>query len=142
MYKRQEWGSASDGQRIYVQIANFYGLPFAGGFGGGWAALDPATGAVLWIAADPNGSVAIGPMTVANGVVYASSMGHLATMPNMLALSAATGSTLWSYAAGASVNAGATVVDGQVYWGSGYSHLGIPPWTPNNKFYKFTLGGH
>jgi polyvinyl alcohol dehydrogenase (cytochrome) len=58
----------------------------------------------------------------------------------MLALNAATGQTLWTFAAGSSVNAGATVVDGSVYWGSGYAHLGIPGFTGNNKFYAFKAG--
>jgi hypothetical protein len=25
--------------------------------------------------------------------------------------------------------------------GSGYAHLGIPPWTTNNKVYEFSSGG-
>jgi polyvinyl alcohol dehydrogenase (cytochrome) len=105
---------------------------------GGWAALDPATGTILWITADPNGAVDIGPMTVANGVVYASSMAGSATDDTMLAMNAATGAILWSFPAGASVNAGATVVNGAVYWGSGYDHLGIPGYTGGNKqFYAF-----
>jgi len=137
-----EWGSASDGKRIYVQIANFYGLPNAGGNGGSWAALDPATGKILWQRADPNGSVALGPLAVADGVVYAPSMAGLpATAPTMLALDAANGHTLWSFAAGSSVNAGATIVDDVVYWGSGYAHLGIPGYTSNNKFYAFSKNG-
>jgi polyvinyl alcohol dehydrogenase (cytochrome) len=136
-----EWGSASDGKRIYVAIANFYGIPGPDGSAGSWAALDPATGAILWHRADPNGAVAIGPLTVADGVVYASSMAGAATAPTMLALDAANGSTLWSFAAGSSVNAGATIVNGVVYWGSGYTHLGIPGYTGNNKFYAFSTNG-
>ena len=50
-----EWGSASDGSSIYVAIANLYGIPYAGGNAGSWAALDPATGAILWQVPDPNG---------------------------------------------------------------------------------------
>lgn len=137
-----EWGSATDGKRIYVQIGNLYGIPWAMGIAGGWAALDPATGAILWQAADPNGAVALGAVTVANGVVFAPSMGHSPTMPNMLALSAADGSTLWSYQAGASVNSGATVVDGMVFWGAGYTNLGLPPFTGSTSFYGFSLGGN
>jgi len=138
-----EWGWGSDGKRVYVQIANFYGLPSpAGGYAGSWAALDPATGAILWQKADPNGAIDLGPMTVANGVVYAASMAGSASAPTMFALDAATGNTLWSFAAGSSVNAGATVVNGTVYWGSGYAHLGIPGYTPNNKFYAFSLNGN
>ena len=136
-----EWGSASDGTRIYVAIANFYGIPYGSGSAGSWAALDPATGAILWQKADPNGAVDIGPMTVANGIVYAASMAGSATAPTMLAMDASTGKTLWSFAAGSSVNAGAVVVNGVVYWGSGYAHLGIPGYSGNNKFYAFTKGG-
>ncbi len=136
-----EWGSASDGTRIYVAIANLYGIPYAAGNAGSWAALDPATGAILWQKADPNGAIDIGPMAVANGVVYAGSMAGAATAPTMFGLDAGTGNTLWSFVSGASVNAGATVVDGTVYWGSGYSHLGIPGFTGNNKFFALTKNG-
>jgi polyvinyl alcohol dehydrogenase (cytochrome) len=93
--------------------------------------------------AQPNGSVDLGPMAVANGVVYASSMaGSPATAPTMFAMDASTGKTVWSFAAGSSVNAGATIVNGNVYWGSGYAHLGIPGYTGNNKFYAFTKNGN
>ena len=39
------------------------------------------------------------------------------------------------------MNAGATVADGEVYWGSGYTHLGIPGFTGNNKFFAFSKNG-
>lgn len=134
-----EWGSASDGTRIYVAIGNLYGIPYAAGSAGSWAALDPATGAILWQKADPNGAMDLGPLAVANGVVYAPSMGAAVstTAPTMFALDASTGKTLWSFAAGSSVNAGATVVNGTVLWGSGYTHLGSFLGTGNNKFYAF-----
>ena len=38
----------------------------------------------------------------------------------MYALAAATGKILWSFASGGSVSGGAAIVDGSVYWGSGY----------------------
>ena len=136
-----EWGSATDGKRIYVSIANFYGLPTPYGGGGSWAALDPETGKILWQVGDPNGAVAIGPLSVADGVVFASSMASAAAAPTMLALDAASGQTLWTYASGSSVNAGASIVDGTVYWGSGYTHLGIPGYTTNNKFFAFSKNG-
>lgn len=132
------WGSASDGKRIYVSIANLYGTPAAVGAAGSWAALNPETGAILWQAGDPNGAIALGPLAVADGVVFASSMAGSASSPTMLALSAASGQTLWTFAAGSSVNAGASIVNGVVYWGSGYSQLGIPGYTGNNKFYAFS----
>ena len=172
------WGSATDGERIYVAISNSEHLPYypAGtgvGKAGSWSALDPTTGEILWQTPDPNvvvsglsgsplpvdpkgGAVDTGPMTVANGVVYAPSMGAAkpcdppkacATepLPNMFALDAATGKVLWSYPSGGSVNAGAVVVDGVVYWGSGYSNLPEIKWFVGNnktgKFYAFSLGG-
>lgn len=136
-----EWGSATDGTRIYVAIANFYGIPWGGGSAGFFAALDPATGNVLWRAADPNGAMDLGPLTVANGVLYVPSMGASATAPNMLALDSGSGKTLWSYPGGSSVIAGATVSNGIVYWGSGYTHLGLPGMTGGKTFYAFTIGG-
>ena len=143
-----EWGSASDGNLIYVAISNLYGIPYAGGSSGSWAALDPATGAIVWRKADPNGAVDLGPLAVAKGVVYAPSMGGPTfgggspnTAPTMFGLNAATGDILWSYASGASVIAGATIANGSVFWGSGYTHLGIPGFTGNNQFYAFTPNG-
>jgi polyvinyl alcohol dehydrogenase (cytochrome) len=136
-----EWGSASDGKRIYVAIANLYGIPYSAGSAGSWAALDPATGAILWQVPDPNGAIDIGPLAVAGGVVFASSMAGGLTAPTMLGLNANNGSIVWSFAPGSSVNAGAAIYNGVVYWGSGYAHLGIPGFTGNNKFYAFSNNG-
>jgi polyvinyl alcohol dehydrogenase (cytochrome) len=136
-----EWGSASDGERIYVSIANLYGIPTPVGIAGSWAALDPATGQILWQVGDPNGAITLGPLTVAGGVVFASSMAGGAAAPTMLALKAETGQTLWTYAAGSSVNAGPAVSNGTLFWGSGYAHLGIPGFTTNNKFFAFSVNG-
>jgi polyvinyl alcohol dehydrogenase (cytochrome) len=137
-----EWGSATDGKRIYVSIANLYGIPDGLAGAGSWAALDPATGKIVWRVADPNGAITIGPVTVANGTVFVSSMAGSASAPTMLALDAETGQTRWSYAAGSSVNAGPAIADGVLYWGSGYAHLGIPGFTTNNKLYAFSVDGH
>ena len=136
-----EWGSAFDGKRIYVSIANLYGIPTNVGGAGSWAALDPATGQILWQVGDPNGAISVGPVTAANGAIFVSSMAGSPTAPTMLALDPATGQTLWTFAAGSSVNAGPAVVDGVVYWGSGYAHLGIPGFTTNNKVYAFSVDG-
>lgn len=140
-----EWGSASDGVRIYVAISNLYGIPYAAGSAGSWAALDPATGSILWQIPDPNGAIDIGPLSVANGVVYAPSMAGAATAPNMFAFNAANGKLLWQFAAGHSVNAGASIVNGIVYWGSGYAHLGSPGQTGSSTtgtFYAFSNNGN
>jgi polyvinyl alcohol dehydrogenase (cytochrome) len=139
-----EWGSATDGQRIYVAISNLYGIPYNNGaiHAGSWSALDPATGKTLWQVADPNGAIDLGPMAASNGVVYAASMAGAANAPNMFALDASTGATIWSFAAGGSVIAGATIVGDSIYWGSGYTHLPLPGFTTSNKFYAFSVNGN
>jgi polyvinyl alcohol dehydrogenase (cytochrome) len=137
-----EWASATDGKRIYVAESNSNTLS-----GGYWSALDVTTGKVLWSTNDPGpgwqstygffGYSAEGPISVANGVVYACSLdpqGH------MYGMNAETGQILWSFASGGSCNAGAAIADGTVYWGSGY-HLFAPLTTDNNRFYAFSLGG-
>jgi polyvinyl alcohol dehydrogenase (cytochrome) len=146
-----EWGSAYDGQRIYTQEANptlfppgnSYTLCCGGGTvtGGSWAALDPQTGAFDWQTAVPGGYAALGPVSEANGVMYGESMVGDGSEPDVYALDAATGKILWSYNAGSSVISGPSIVDGTVYWGAGYTHLGLPAFTGSNKLYAFTLNG-
>jgi polyvinyl alcohol dehydrogenase (cytochrome) len=133
-----EWGTATDGQRIYVEEADSghssYTLIPSGPTinWGSWSALDVATGKILWQTADPtSGSIDFGAVSVANGVVYAGSQG---SPGYMYALDAATGKILWSYASGGSVIDGPSIVDGVVYWGSGY-RIG----THNKKLYAFSV---
>jgi polyvinyl alcohol dehydrogenase (cytochrome) len=63
----------------------------------------------------------------------------------MYALDATTGKILWNFASGGSVIDGPSIVDGALYWGSGYSQI---RGTGNNKVFAFTLthsehaGGH
>jgi polyvinyl alcohol dehydrogenase (cytochrome) len=134
-----EWGSATDGKRIYVAISNANHLPYAAGTAGSWNALDPATGAILWRTPDPNGAIDLGPVAVANDIVYAPSMASGPTQSTMFALNAQTGSILWQFASGASVVAGASLADGMVFWGSGYAHIGNG--SGNTKFYGFSIDG-
>lgn len=129
-----EWGSATDGNRIYVAISNSEHKPWAMGTNGGWSALDPVTGQILWQTADPTGGIDPGAVSVANGVVFGCS---LDAQGHMYGFDAATGRTLWSFASGGSCNSGAAISNGVVYWGSGYSNFGLG--TPNNKFYAFKL---
>jgi polyvinyl alcohol dehydrogenase (cytochrome) len=138
------WGSATDGKRIYVSIGNAAHRPIeiaspAGEsttiMGGFWAALDAATGAVLWRTPDPHGAIDVGAVTVGNGVVYAGSLSPHGE--NMYALDAATGAMKWAFASGGSVASGAAVVDGVVYWGSGYKIGSVEG--SNNKLYAFWL---
>ena len=100
------------------------------------AALDPATGTIEWQTPDPQGAPDLGALTVANGVLYAGSMAH--TGDQMYALDTSTGDILWRFPAGGSVVGGPAVVDGTVYWGSGYARTGG---VGNDQFFAFSLGG-
>jgi polyvinyl alcohol dehydrogenase (cytochrome) len=79
-------------------------------------------------------------LAVANGIVYAPSLAGSATAPNMFALNATTGAKLWSFPAGSSVNAGAAIVGGVVYWGSGYARSSGAT-GGKDKFYAFSENG-
>jgi polyvinyl alcohol dehydrogenase (cytochrome) len=136
-----QWGTAYDGTRIYVPLADPspYSIPYtlANGesdMGGSWAALDPSTGAFDWQVATPADAAALGPASEANGVVYVGDMS--ATGQNMFALDAATGAQLWSFAAEGSVNAAPAIVNGVLYWGAGYHTAS------SHKLYAFSLDGH
>jgi polyvinyl alcohol dehydrogenase (cytochrome) len=129
-----EFGSATDGRRVYVAESDFLAQPYritsAGGVtttttGGSWAALDAATGRIVWQVADPQGAADFGYVSTANGVVYAGSTAD--TGNNMYALDARTGAVRWSFASGGPVVSGAAIVDGSVYWGSGYPVATICP---------------
>ena len=139
-----EWGSSTDGNRIYVADTNTNHTPWAllqngqptgvtvtSGF---WSALDAATGEILWQTANPANDEAPGPVTGANGVVYACSVDP---QGNMYAMDGATGEILWSFTSGGSCYGGAAIANGMVFWGSGYSNLGLG--TPNNKFFAFSV---
>jgi polyvinyl alcohol dehydrogenase (cytochrome) len=134
-----EWGTASDGTRIYVPIGNknktAYTLAPSGTSitWGSWAGLDARTGRIVWQTADPTpGSIDTGAASVANGVLFTGSYSG-----KMYALDAKSGSILWTFASGGSVADGPSIVDGVVYWGSGYKR--IAPGIGNNKLYAFDL---
>jgi polyvinyl alcohol dehydrogenase (cytochrome) len=57
----------------------------------------------------------------------------------MYALEAETGRIFWSFASGGSVLDAPSIVNGTVYWGSGYRR--IPPGIGNNKVFAFSLAG-
>lgn len=150
-----EWGSATDGARVYVAIADLEGRPYqitmAGGgrtaiSGGSWAALDASTGRVLWQVADPQQAADLGYVSTANGLVYAGSTAS--SGDDMYVLNAATGTILWRFASGGPVVSGAAIAGGTVYWGSGYSFAtGCPDASgsartcpgANDKLYAFRL---
>jgi hypothetical protein len=121
-----QWGSATDGNRIFVAVANS-GTALSPGTGkpwtlknqtttvsGGWAALNRSSGAVLWTTPDPDGSRSEAAVSGANGVVFGCSL-----FGRMVAMDANTGAILWSYLSGYPCNAGPSISDGMVYWGSG-----------------------
>jgi polyvinyl alcohol dehydrogenase (cytochrome) len=153
-----EWGTAYDGTRIYVSLTDQHHVPYqltedgkltsTTATGGSWAALDPTTGKILWQTADPQletlppptGTVGVwdlAPVTVSSGVVYVASAAVSGSQ--MYALDATTGKILWQFAAGSTVNAAPAVVNGSVYWGSGYSRSAEG--TGNNKLYAFSIYG-
>jgi polyvinyl alcohol dehydrogenase (cytochrome) len=85
-------------------------------YSGGWAAVDAATGKIKWTTPDPYGSRAEGAVTLANGVVFGCNM-----QGTMFALNAKSGAQLWQYQLGTpnACTAGAAIVNGTVFWGSG-----------------------
>jgi polyvinyl alcohol dehydrogenase (cytochrome) len=129
-----QWGSATDGSRIYVAEANSDSKPWTLLSGdtvtsGFWSAMDAYTGEILWQTADPQGAGDPGAVSGSNGVVYGCSSGG-----DMHALDAATGAILWSFDSGNTCYAGAAISNGTVYWGTGYpSPTGGPP-TPSSLF--------
>jgi len=74
-----------------------------------------------------------GAVSVANGVLYAGSYAG-----QMYALDTKTGEILWAFPSGGSVIDAPSILDGFVYWGSGYRN--IPPGIGNNKVFAFTAG--
>jgi polyvinyl alcohol dehydrogenase (cytochrome) len=134
-----QWGTATDGTRIYVAITNSQHMTYTLANGGptidygSWAALDPRTGKILWQVADPTpGAIDPGAVSVANGVVYAGSYSGA-----MHALDARTGAVLFTFDSGGSVIDAPSIVNGTVYWGSGYRN--IAPGIGNNKVYAFSI---
>ncbi len=138
-----QWGSATDGKRIYFANANsdhqswtmLNGQTITGGF---WGAIDPLTGEILWETADPNGDLAMdtSSLSVANGVVYAGSRAQYSdknTLPTFFALNADTGVIVWSYVSGGASVGGPAIVDGNIYWGTGYQDY------TTGKIYDFTV---
>ncbi len=150
-----EYGSAVDGTRVYVSEGNTkqvgheagtYTLPDGQTINyGSYAALDAATGKILWQVPDPAGAKGIdngkpctrdgprencagafpkGAVTVVNGVIYGCS-----TAPTgpLYAFDAATGKLLWSFDGGASCDTRATVIGDAVYWAAGKTLYGFTP---------------
>jgi polyvinyl alcohol dehydrogenase (cytochrome) len=135
-----QWGTATDGRRVYVAEANFERIPHTLPDGqtitsGSFAALDAATGAILWQVPDPSDGIDTAAVTVANGVVYAGSLSG-----RMFALDAASGAVRWDFQGQGPSAAGPAVVGGVVYWGNGYPNRLLIPSIPSpSTFYAFRL---
>lgn len=139
-----EWGFAADDKHIYVPISDVWESRSAPGHAGGIYALNFADGSEVWntpAAApdclDQSGCNAGQPAaaTLIPGVLFSGSMdGH------MRAYDPATGKIIWDVdtkrefttvnnvpgKGGSIKGAGVTVVDGWVYFGSGYGLWGLP----------------
>ncbi|KAK6927215.1 Pyrrolo-quinoline quinone repeat [Dillenia turbinata] len=118
------WGAATDEMRIYTNIANGDQKNFTlkpsdkNTTASGWVAMDASTGKILWSTANPSNALASGPVTMANNVLFGSSMYKTGPAD---AMHAGTGEIQWSYETGASFFGGVLVSDGCIYAGSGYT---------------------
>eukprot|EP01116_Phalansterium_solitarium_P019002 TRINITY_DN518_c0_g1_i7.p1 TRINITY_DN518_c0_g1~~TRINITY_DN518_c0_g1_i7.p1 ORF type:complete len:875 (+),score=205.08 TRINITY_DN518_c0_g1_i7:94-2718(+) len=120
------WGTATDGRVGYFAQSGASGLRYTLPDGtnitrGSWFAMRISDGAILWITpvpfADNLRLQAIGPVTVANGVVYAYVNNPQGTL---VAMNAATGAILWKYDTGARGSGGVSIYNGGVFVGAGW----------------------
>ena len=148
-----QWGAATDGQRIYFAEANsdyvqttlISGQKTNGSY---WSALDINTGQILWQtpaytpAVKPQGNRAQDPpagaytigggsVSVANGVLYGEDAAG-----DFVALDTTNGQILRSVSTGGAGISAPAIVDGALYWASGYSSVG----QTNNKVYSLWIG--
>ncbi|PJE95798.1 hypothetical protein CUT44_21320 [Streptomyces carminius] len=133
-----QWGTASDGERIYFAESNVNGIEHELPDGqtidhSSFGALDPATGEVIWQVPEPHGGTAIAAVSVANGVLYAGSLNN-----HMYAFDAATGELLWDFEGEGASMSGPAVTGGTVYWGNGYAR--VRGADPSTTFYAFSVG--
>ncbi|EPS61948.1 hypothetical protein M569_12846, partial [Genlisea aurea] len=132
------WGAATDGKRVYTNISNAWKKTFVLApsnqttTAGGWVALDPPTGNILWTTANPSSNLADGPVTVVNDVVIAGSVDPTGPVYGM---NAATGKVIWSSFTNATVYGGASSSYGCIYIGNGY-RVG-----PTSQFHPAWTGG-
>ncbi|OMO82403.1 Quinonprotein alcohol dehydrogenase-like-superfamily [Corchorus olitorius] len=141
-----QWGAATDGRRVYTNIANSDRQSFMltpsnqTTTAGAWVALDANTGDIVWATANPSNDTAQAPVTLANGVLFA---GSVAPNGPIYAIDTNTGNILWTYNTGATVYGGISASYGCIYLGNGYT-VGLarfhPTWTPGTSLYAFCIG--
>ena len=154
-------GPAADGELLYVPLGFAAHQEFESSEAldseGGLVALDPESGRRAWTTVIPRPTDCKDPassyctsatqaaVTAIPGVVFAGSVDG-----TMRAFSSIDGALLWSYSSNRSFESnngvearggslggpGPTVVDGTVYWGSGYAILGT---TPGNALLAFEV---
>ncbi|HET7453441.1 MAG TPA: PQQ-binding-like beta-propeller repeat protein [Thermoanaerobaculia bacterium] len=104
--------AAFDGERLYAGS----GEPPDYSSRGAVTALDPATGAIVWLAKLPG--VVIGPVSYANGVVFAAAGNTVASPPgSVYAIDADSGLTLWHADLPAALYGGVAISNGRIYFG-------------------------
>ncbi|KAL6139713.1 hypothetical protein ACLB2K_058015 [Fragaria x ananassa] len=132
------WGAATDERRVYTNIANSGANNFTLKpsskitTSGGWVAMDPCSGKILWSTANPSNATSSGPVSVANGVLFGGSTNPQGTI---YAMDAKTGKILWSYVTGATVYGGMSISNGCVYIGNGYRF----PYTAGTSLFAFCV---
>ena len=149
-----QWGAATDGQRIYFAEANSAYVPTTlvpsgqKTNGSYWSALDVNTGQILWQtpiyspAVTPQGGRAENPpagaytigggsVSVANGVLYGEDAAG-----DFVALDTTNGQIFRSVQSGGASISAPAIVDGALYWASGYASVG----QTNNKVYSLWIG--
>jgi polyvinyl alcohol dehydrogenase (cytochrome) len=153
-----EWGTAFDGKRIYVPIANLYGIPYAlqpsgtMANGGSWAALDPATGKILWQIPVPGqcpsairGTAArlhgtwSGERRKRRGVRWID--GSQSRQPHDVRARRGDRKHLVVVRGRQLGHRRPAIVGDTIYWGSGYGRFGPQLGTSNNKLFAFSVGG-
>ncbi|XP_052485616.1 uncharacterized protein LOC105778798 [Gossypium raimondii] len=139
------WGAATDKKRVYTNLANSLFMNFTlipsqiNTNASGWVAMDAKSGEILWSIADPSNSRVSGPVTIANGVLFASSTDKQGPV---YAIDAKNGRILWSYETGATVYGGMSVSNGCIYVGNGYKvNIGafISTYTAGTSLFAFCL---
>jgi len=101
--------------------------------------MEAKSGKILWSTENPSNATANGPVTVANGVVFA---GSVDSKGPVYAMNAETGNVVWSYETGSSVEGGMSVSDGCIYVGNGYKvglGLFLGNYTAGTSLYAFCV---
>ena len=105
--------------------------------------INAATGELIWEykrqwEEDVTKILPVAPSINRNIAIYGNTIIDTSADDQMYALDATNGNILWNFASGGTVIDGPSIVDGTLYWGSGYRSI---QGTGNNKVYAFSLAG-